>query len=215
MGLRRALAAGVLGLAMTACAPGVSGGATDGGGTDGGAGVLHVAVVGDSLSFGNSTSFTADGLGDESYVRWAFTDGIGLAGGTAVPGATSVQQAARVVPVDADALVLALGTNDLAWGLPFEETSGALAQIAATVGAPRVLLLSIPPLDYGQEVDVAGFNRRLEALAAEQGWEYVDATAPVREGDGWAPGMTTDGVHYTVEAARAVGESLREALRNG
>ena len=210
MGLRRALAAGVLGvvgLTLTACAQG------DEGGGAGGGGVMHVAVVGDSLSFGNSTSFTADGLGDESYVRWAFTDGIGLAGGTAVPGATSVQQAERVVPVDADALVLALGTNDVAWGLPFAQTAGALEEIAATVGAPRVLLLSIPPLDYGQEVDVAGFNRRLEALAADQGWEFVDATAPVREGDGWAPGMTIDGVHYTVDAARAVGEKLREALR--
>ncbi len=217
MGVRRAALAGALGLMLTACAAdGAGTGASSG---DAGAGPpdasspLRLAVVGDSLSVGLSPDFTAEDLDESSYVYWALGDDVVLAGGTAEPGATSLQQRDRARAVAADVLVLALGTNDLAWGLSFDETAAALVDIEGIVGAPRVLLLSIPPLEPELGPTTPVFNRRLRRLAADQGWEFVDAAAAVRDGDAWAAGMTTDGVHYTVEAARAVGEALGAALR--
>ncbi|WP_143058948.1 SGNH/GDSL hydrolase family protein [Demequina mangrovi] len=205
--------AALLALAMTmaACSPGGGGGSPTAG-----AEVLEVVAVGDSLMFGDSTSFTAEGLGQGSFLWWALGDEARLAGGTAVPGATSVEQRDRVraaepVP-DADVLVLALGTNDLAVGLPFARTSEALIEIAALVDAPRTLLLTVPPIDLGGPVATAPLNARLAALAEAQGWELVDAPAAVRDGDGWADGMTPDGVHYTSDGARVVGEALGAAL---
>ena len=217
MGVRSGALAGLLGVMLVACAP-----SGEGGGTPAAPGwpyspedPLRVAVVGDSLSFGDSTAFAQDGLGPGSFVFWALGDDAVLAGGTAVPGATSVEQAARVTPVEADALILALGTNDLWRGLPFARTAEALTQIAAAVPAPRVVLLSVPPMDEDFRQDTAGFNRQLRRLAGEQGWEFVDAAAAVRDGDAWAAGATSDGVHYTESGARAVGARLGEALRAG
>ncbi|MDN4484160.1 SGNH/GDSL hydrolase family protein [Demequina lignilytica] len=211
--MRTVAAAGALAAMLVACAPADPGGATPG--PSAASSPLRVAVVGDSLSFGDSSVFTQEGLGEGSYLFWALGDDALLAGGTAVPGATSLHQLERVTPVEADVLILALGTNDLAWGLPFEETASALVSIAGVVDAPRVLLLSIPPIsdDYG--LDTTAYNRQLRALAGEQGWEWVDAAAAIREGAAWAPGATDDGVHYTVEAARKVGEAVGKALRSG
>ncbi|WP_172664135.1 SGNH/GDSL hydrolase family protein [Demequina rhizosphaerae] len=176
--------------------------------------MTRVAVVGDSLSVGFSPSFTADGLDRTSYLYAALGDDAVLAGGTAVPGATSLHQRSRAEAVEADVLILALGTNDLAWGLPFDETAGALRDIAATVGPPpRVILLAIPPLEPELGPTTPVYNAWLSALAEAEGWEFVDAPAPVRDGDGWAPGMSNDGVHYTARAARLVGEKVGRALR--
>lgn len=216
MGLRGAALTGALAAMLVACVP------ADPGGTGGStpdptraSSPLRVAVVGDSLSFGDSATFTQDGLGEESYLRWALGDDAVLAGGTAVPGATSLHQVERAEPVAADVLILALGTNDLAWGLPFEDSEAALTQIVATVGVERVLLLSIPPVDPAYGLDATAYNRQLRRLAHDQDWEWVDATAAVRDGRDWAPGMTSDGIHYTVAGAQAVGAAVGDALRTG
>ncbi|WP_296664628.1 SGNH/GDSL hydrolase family protein [Demequina sp.] len=208
-------AALLLAVALTACAPGEgAGGAASADGCAQGAASspLRVAVVGDSLSYGTSAAFTPDGLDESSYVWWALGDDAVLAGGTAVPGATSLDQRERAGAVDADVLILALGTNDLAWGIAFDQTSQALRDIAAVVGAPRVLLLAIPPLDPEIDPTTPVYNRQLRRLADAEGWTYVDAPAGAREGDGWAAGMTGDGVHYTVAGARIVGEAVAAAL---
>lgn len=201
--------AGLVGLALVAC----SAPAVDAGGSPSAAPAdLRLAVVGDSLSAGFSRGFTQEGLHPSSYVYWVAQDPIALVGGTAVPGATSVEQQARTVPVAADVLVLALGTNDLFQRVPFEDTAQALREIASIVDAPRVMVLAVPPAQPEFAVTTPEFNRALRRLATAQGWEFSDAVAVVRDGDGWAPGMTTDGVHYTDDAARLVGEAVRAAL---
>lgn len=216
MGMRHVAVTGALAAMLVACAPaGEGSGVTAAPDPGAASSALRVAVVGDSLSFGDSAVFTQEGLGEGSYLFWALGDDAVLAGGTAVPGATSLHQLERVTPVVADVLILALGTNDLAWGIPFEETASALVEIAGVIEAPRVLLLSIPPLSDGYGLDTAAYNRRLRALAEGHGWEWVDAAAAIREDDGWAPDATDDGVHYTRSAARAVGEEVGRALRDG
>ncbi|WP_162197270.1 SGNH/GDSL hydrolase family protein [Demequina pelophila] len=219
--MNRAALLSTLGLALAACAAG-GGGGGDAPTTD--AASIRLAVVGDSLSAGFSRDFSAGDIDGSSWVPYALGgggggdgdgDGVSFAGGTAVPGATAPQQLARAEPVDADVLVLALGTNDLAWRLPFEETAGALVDIAATVGAPRVMLLAIPPIEPEISPTTPVYNRQLRRLAADRGWEFVDAPAPVRDGDAWAPGATTDGVHYTLESARLVGATVGDAIRAG
>ncbi len=148
----------------------------------------RIVVVGDSLAVGDSTAFTPAGLGRGSFVHAALGTDVVLVGGTAVPGATSLQQAARTTPAAADVLVLALGTNDLAWRLDFAQTADALEEIARVVDAPRVLVLAVPPLAPELQPTTAEFNRALRRLAASRGWEFLDAPAAVRVGDGWAPG---------------------------
>ena|GEM_PF-7000707 len=178
-----------------------------------GDGVVTFAVVGDSLSLGDSWDFENGVAGELSWVSHAEDEAADFVGGTAVVGAPSWVQAQRALPVEADALVLALGTNDMSADLGFTATAEALVSIVETVGAPRVLLLAVPPRTYERAVTTTQFNGWLQGLAAEHDWEFVDAPAPVRDGEAWAPGMTTDGIHYTRAAVALVGAYVGEALR--
>ena len=170
---------------------------------------LALAVVGDSISEADSHDFAAGVLGPGSWVSHATGDGVRFAGGWAVSGALTSQMARGARPVAADVLVVLAGTNDVASGLPFESCAVNLRSIVATVGAPRVVVSSIPPIDFAPTF-ATDFNERLRALAAEAGWEFVDAMVGVRDGDGcFAPRMSFDGVHPTVEAAQVIGSAIR------
>jgi lysophospholipase L1-like esterase len=60
---------------------------------------------------------------------------------------------------------------------------------------------------------VRTFNAGLPALARSEGWRLVDPMTDIRDGDGhYAPGMTDDGVHPTVRAAKLIGDALRQTL---
>lgn len=178
-------------------------------------GPVTFAVVGDSLSLGNSPDFDGGVAGNLSWVYWAQGDDATFVGGTAEVGAASWSQARRAVPIDADVLVMALGTNDMSADASFAATAEALTQIAATVGAPRVLVLSVPPRRYEGEPSTVEFNGWLRGLAAEHDWQFVDAARVVRDGDTWADGMTGDGIHYSNEAIPLVGAYVGFALRAG
>jgi lysophospholipase L1-like esterase len=169
---------------------------------------------------GDSLTAAGGNLGgtDFSENTWLFDvveAGIPWAGGWARPGATTADMLAHVEPVpEADAVVILAGTNDVALGIPFPEIADNLCAIAARVGASRVIVSSIPPLARIPDAPRA-FNARLEALASEQGWEFVDAAAGLREGAGWAEGMTVDGVHPTPRGQRVLGAAIRDALLAG
>jgi lysophospholipase L1-like esterase len=170
---------------------------------------VALAVVGDSISEADSDDFSAGVLGQGSWVSHAIGDGVRFAGGWAVSGALTSQMARGARPVDADVLVVLAGTNDVASGLPFESCAVNLRSIVGTVGAPRVVVSSIPPIDVAPSFATT-FNERLRALAEEAGWEFVDAMVGIRDGDGcFAPRMSFDGVHPTVEAARVIGGAIR------
>ncbi|WP_062379482.1 SGNH/GDSL hydrolase family protein [Demequina pelophila] len=179
---------------------------------------LTFAVVGDSLSLGNSPDFEHGVTGELSWVHHARGDGAVFVGGTAVEGAPSWTQADRAALLEedvlaADVLVMALGTNDMSADVGAARTYEALADIAATFDAERVLVLAVPPRRYEIDPTTTEFNAGLQSLAAEMDWEYVDAPAPVRDGDAWADGMTGDGIHYTRAAIPLVGAAVGAALR--
>jgi len=172
------------------------------------AGPLTLAVVGDSISEADSRNFSAGLLGPGSWVSHAVGDGVRFAGGWAVSGAVTSQMAHGARPVGADVLVILAGTNDVYRGLPFATCAANLRRIADTVGAGRVVVSSIPPIDFEADL-VTAYNQQLQEFVAASGWEFVDAVAGVRAGDRFAEGMSFDGVHPTVAAAKEIGAAVR------
>ena len=175
---------------------------------------LTLAVVGDSISEADSRDFSAGLLGRASWVSHAVGDGIRFAGGWAVSGALTSQMARGAQPVEADVLVMLAGTNDVYRGLPFATCAVNLRSIAETVGAGRVVVSTIPPIDFEPAL-VTAYNQQLQDFAAASGWEFVDAMAGIRRGEQFAEGMSMDGVHPTVLAAETIGAAVRAYLLGG
>jgi len=74
------------------------------------------------------------------------------------------------------------------------------------------VLSTIPPED-AVAGDVQAFNAQLPALARSEGWQLVDPMSGIRDDDGhYARGMTDDGVHPSVRAARLIGQALHRSL---
>lgn len=132
----------------------------------------------------------------------------GRLGGGCAP---TVAMAENAKPVQAEVLVILAGTNDVANDVPFHRTAENVARVVQRVGVSKVVVSAIPPLDFEPETP-ARFNSEVKTYAVAQGWTFVDPMAGVREGDRFAPGMTTDGVHPTEAAARAIGTALGTAI---
>ena len=175
---------------------------------------VRLAVVGDSITEADSPDFDSGRLGPESWVHHTVARDVVLAGGWARWGATTAQMAAAVEPVEADVLVILAGTNDVGSGEPAGNTRDNLREIAHVVGAPRVVLSAVPPIDAAPHL-ATELNAELEDLAAQEGWDWVDAPAGLRDGDRFAPSMASDGLHPTEAGARVLGEAIREAVLDG
>lgn len=170
-----------------------------------------IYAVGDSITEANSPDFVGGQYGSGSWVSH-LAPGITVVGGWARGGATTADMAANVVEApEATVLVLLAGSNDIAATVPFEETTANLETIADKVGADTVLVSAVPPRDI-DPASVTRFNEQLEGLAADKGWEFTDPMTGIREGDRYAPEMTSDGIHPTEAAATLLGENLSEAL---
>ncbi|MFF2274537.1 SGNH/GDSL hydrolase family protein [Agromyces sp. NPDC058126] len=173
------------------------------------------AVVGDSITDANSPDLAGGDLGSESWAAYAFEAGADFAGGWAEWGAPTSYMADSVAAVDTDVLVVLAGTNDLAFGVPFDESAANLDRIVATVGIDDVVVSSIPPSDAFPEAAVQ-YNEQLEALADDRGWRFVDASAGLRTADGrYADGMSYDGLHPSEQGARVLGEAIAAELLAG
>ncbi|GAA1059925.1 SGNH/GDSL hydrolase family protein [Agromyces bracchium] len=173
------------------------------------------AAVGDSITDADSRDFASGDLGPASWATYVVDEGYVFAGGWAEWGATTERMAAAVAPVDADVLVLLAGTNDLAFGVPFEATTANLDRVVDRVGIDDVLVVSIPPMD-AYPGGAEEFNGRLDALADDRGWRFVDASTGLRTRDGrFADGMSTDGLHPSAEGAEVLGEAIAAQLREG
>ena len=60
------------------------------------------------------------------------------------------------------------------------------------------------------------YNERLHDLAGDRGWRFVDASAGLRTADGrFSDGMSSDGLHPSVDGARVLGEAIAAGLREG
>ncbi len=173
--------------------------------------VTNFAVVGDSVTAANSPDIAVARTGDASWTQYANADGAHLVGGWAQGGATTAAMDAAVTPYDADVLVILAGTNDSSQGVPFATSAEHLKSIASKAGINRVVISSIPPQDAEPAVSVR-YNEQLAALAEEQGWTYVDAAAALRGGNSYREGFTVDGIHPTVDGAKALGEALHKVI---
>lgn len=170
-----------------------------------------IYAVGDSITESNSPDFVAGQYGSGSWVSHLASE-ISVVGGWARGGATTADMAANVVEApEATVLVLLAGSNDIAANVPFEETAANLETIAEKVGADTVLVSSVPPRDM-DPASVTRFNEQLADLAASEGWEFTDPMTGIRDGDRYASGMTSDGIHPTEAAATLLGQNLSEAL---
>jgi lysophospholipase L1-like esterase len=179
--------------------------------TEGDGSGVRVAVVGDSLTAGGGR-LLSDGLDADTWMTYAQGDGVEYVGGWARGGSTVEQQAAAVRPIhDVDVLVLMSGTNDVRTGVGFAAARASYESIIDTVDAREVVVAAIPPYDRDPS-SAARYERDLERWVATTDHVFVDPWLPVRAGEAWAPGASTDGIHPTRAGYERLGRSLREAI---
>lgn len=180
------------------------------------AGGTSFMVAGDSITADTSPNVSGGELGERSWVRFAQDPGSGTrwVGGWALGGATTADMARHLAPVDAQVLVILGGTNDLSHGVPRTEVAANLQAIAAIADTPRVLVSSIPPRD-GTGAATAAYNDWLAGFAVAQGWEFIDASAGLRDPHdplSFAPEHTYDDIHPSLSGARVLGEAIGAAI---
>lgn len=174
---------------------------------------VRLVAVGDSITVAGG-DIPGAFFTDLSWVRYAVGDPVVPYGGWAVSGATTAQMAAGFVPPAGEPYVLVIfgGTNDVGLRLPFSESGPNLVSIADRAqDATRVFVTAIPPLT-GMESTVIRYNADLAALAAQQGWTFVDPMAAVSTQGRWLDGMTHDGIHPTAHGAQLIGAGIRAAV---
>ncbi|MGY1767572.1 SGNH/GDSL hydrolase family protein [Geodermatophilus sp. SYSU D00779] len=170
------------------------------------------AVVGDSITAGGEVISDARVGGSASWVPAAAeASRLSFVGGWAMPGATTEDARAAVVPEDADVLVVMAGTNDVLQGRPWEESAANLESIAASAGDRVVAVVTIAPSDVVPQARRA-YNAALAPLALRHGWVLIDPWSDVEAADRFVVGTTTDGTHLTDRAARTVGFRVGEQL---
>ncbi|MFF0942681.1 SGNH/GDSL hydrolase family protein [Kocuria sp. CPCC 205300] len=174
--------------------------------------IIRFAAVGDSITEANSPDIVERRVGNASWVSYAESKSTRYAGGWADGGAQTKAMRENFEAVsNADVLVVLAGANDVANDVPFDETTSNISAIVDEAGTERVIVSSIPPQSK-DPARVVEFNDRLEDFARDNGWEWVDASAELRDGDDFADGMSEDGVHPTQKGAKVLGDVLQEAI---
>lgn len=106
---------------------------------------------------------------------------------------------APAFPIDADLLIVMLGTNDLLQGCSPEQAAERLERFLSGILLDRskILLIAPPPVTLGAWVpsqriidSSCAFARLCQALAEQLGIRFIDAGK-------WAIPLTYDGVHFT------------------
>jgi lysophospholipase L1-like esterase len=175
-------------------------------------------AVGDSITAGAtavSQSLVEDRVqGDASWLPAAEqASGVDLVAGWAVPGATTADMLAGVEPTDwtADVVVVMAGTNDLARGVPWQESAAAIEGVVAAAGAPAAVVVAIAPNDP-RPAARNGFNAALAELAGRNGWTYLDPWTEVDAGGSFTPGASPDGIHPAPAVAADAGHRIGRSL---
>ncbi len=172
---------------------------------------VALVVVGDSLTAGTRAMEDGEVRGEGSWVPAALGAPLVLEGGWAVPGATTADMRTGVSQTDGDVLVIMAGTNDIARGLDWEASRDNLLTITRTLRIETVVVSAVPPFAPRPEA-ATGYNDRLQQVAIEQGWTFVDPWSVAAEDGQWAEDASLDGVHPTQEVADDVGRNLRTAV---
>jgi hypothetical protein len=174
---------------------------------------ITFAVAGDSLTaWDNQTFPEPEGEFDPiTWTHWAIADGLELAGGYARAFATARDVADAMVPVDADVLVVMVGTNDTG----VTNTDAVLTSIDDIVGtaAVRAVVISAIPPDDGFADEALAFNEVLSSFASERRWTFVDPWDGMRVEGRWVTGLSDDGIHPNADAARDAAAVLGRAIR--
>ena len=177
------------------------------------ASTVRFAVAGDSLTAWTNDSFpepTGD-FADVTWLHWTISPTLELAGGYARQGARSTDVARQIDVVDADVLVVMVGSNDIGVAAP-PQVLAAISEIVERAGVDAVVLCAIPP-QRGYTTEMLAHNEALAALALENDWTFVDPWVSVRDGNGeWIEALTFDGVHPTAEGAEAAGIIISAAV---
>lgn len=173
-----------------------------------------ISVVGDSNTEVDSDDFAGGRIGDASWVSQLLGGGFVFRGGWADGGTTSATQADNLTQLEpADITLIMTGTNDLAQGVPWEDTAANIDRIIAKAPADRVVLLAIPPRDVETDPTSEQHNTDLQAFAQDRGYEYFDGLTFLRSPDGgFVDGVSSDGVHLNREAQARYGQIIREHL---
>jgi len=175
---------------------------------------ITFAVAGDSLTAWDNQTFPepTGELDPVTWTHWVIADGLELAGGYARGFATARDVADAMVPVDADVLVVMVGTNDTG----VTDTDAVLTSIEDIVNtaAIRSVVISAIPPDDGYADDALAFNEALSSFAAERRWTFVDPWDGMRVDGRWGDGLSDDGIHPTADAAKRAATVLARAIRD-
>ena len=166
---------------------------------------VRVAIAGDS----NSALILPD-----TWPHHVIGERVKYVGGWTLPGATSTMIAENVRPVRADVLIVMAGTNDFHTQIGVAQNIADLDRIAATIRAPRVIVLALPPIDYIASTGLV--NERNAAFAeasVARGWEYIDPWASLRTPEGtWVPGASADGIHALATGYAIAGDVIQATI---
>ena len=120
----------------------------------------------------------------------------------------------RVVdfPVDADILIVMLGTNDLLQGTSPEMVSSRMERFLECLNQEKILLIAPPTMKFGEWVqdqelidDSIALAKHYQTLTKRLGVRYADAGQ-------WNVPIAYDGVHLTMEGHRVFAESVYKEL---
>jgi lysophospholipase L1-like esterase len=175
--------------------------------------LITFAVAGDSLTAWDDQTFPEpDGdLDPVTWTHWVIEDGLVLAGGYARGFASAREIADAMVAVDADILVVMVGTNDTGV-TDAAAVFDAIDDIVRVSRVSEVLVSAIPP-DDGFANEALAYNAKLEAFVESREWGWVDPWDGMRDGGAWVAGLSGDGVHPTAGAARDAGAIIVAAIR--
>lgn len=175
--------------------------------------VVTFAVAGDSLTAWDNDSFPEPSgeFADVTWLHWAASPTVQLAGGYARQGAFASDIAEQMSEVEADVLVVMAGSNDI--GVTDPQTAlDAIERIVSAAGIDAVVLCAIPP-QTGFTTEANAHNEALVDLAEANDWTFIDPWGSARDDDGeWIAELTFDGIHPTAEAARTVGALISAAI---
>ena len=118
-------------------------------------------------------------------------------------------------PVDADLLVVMLGTNDLLQGASVEIVSRRMQRFLEPLDRKKLLLIASPPMKFGEWVqnqelidDSITLAEQYQALSERLGIRFINA-------GNWNIPLAFDGVHLTEEGHRVFAKGLIEYLHKG
>lgn len=172
------------------------------------ASVESFAVVGDSISA------WIDRSGVPVPTTWPnHIVGIDLVGGWAKGNANLAEMCAKTVPVSADAVAIMAGTNDTGpWGPPSADRVQSVRFLVQRVGAPRVVICAVPPLNNGPSW-ATEWNNALSALCMANDWTWCDPWGPFRTPSAtWVANASPDGIHPTPAVSLAIAATIQSAL---